>query len=271
MSLYIASICSGSNGNCYYVGNNNEGVLVDAGISCREIEKRIERLKLSLKKIKAIFITHEHSDHIRGVEVLSKKYNLPVYITQKTLRSSKLIIAENLLRSFDPYNPVAIGNLFVTAFPKMHDAADPHSFIVSGSNINIGVLTDIGKPCSHVLAAFEQCDAIFLEANYDEEILEDGPYPYYLKRRISSDQGHLSNKQALDLFLNYKSNVLQHLILCHLSKENNNPALVKSLFEENAMGVKVIVASRECESELVFIQSQVATTELLYEKNLNLQ
>ena len=137
MSLYIASLNSGSNGNCYYVGNETEAVLVDAGISCREIEKRMQRIGLSIKSVKAIFISHEHTDHILGVPVLAKKYNLPVYITSTTLHFSRMNIEKNLLNTFIADIPVVIGGLAVTAFKKFHDGKDPHSFVVQGNGLNV--------------------------------------------------------------------------------------------------------------------------------------
>src|SRR6186713_1955888 len=157
MSLQISSLNSGSNGNCYYISNQDEAVLVDGGISCRETERRMKRLGLSMKKVKAIFISHEHTDHIYGVSSLSKKYQLPVYITSDTLRYGKLNLKQDLTYSFRAHEPVNIGNLSVTAFPKYHDASDPHSFIVSGDGITIGIFTDIGIPCQHVRRNFEQC------------------------------------------------------------------------------------------------------------------
>src|ERR1700733_12656087 len=126
MSLFIASLNSGSNGNCYYVGNEHEAVLIDAGISCRETERRMLRLGLSMKKVKAIFVTHEHSDHINGISTLSRKYQIPVYVTPHTLQFGRLVLKEGLTRTFSAYAAVTIGNLSVTAFPKFHDATDPH-------------------------------------------------------------------------------------------------------------------------------------------------
>src|SRR5687767_3038582 len=133
MSLFFTSLNSGSNGNCYYVGSSNEAVLVDAGISCRETEKRMQSLGLDMSSVKAIFISHEHSDHINGLRILSKKYQLPVYITNHTLRQSNVPIDQHLVRSFSADQPLTIGNLSVTAFKKHHDACDPHSFVVSRS------------------------------------------------------------------------------------------------------------------------------------------
>src|SRR6187401_1470150 len=137
MQLYITSLNSGSNGNCYYIGNETEAVLVDAGISCRETEKRMQRLGLTMDKVRAIFISHEHSDHIRGVEMLSKKYSLPVFITPKTLLYSRLNLAPHLVREFVAYEPVLLGGLSITAFPKFHDAADPHSFTIRHGQTNV--------------------------------------------------------------------------------------------------------------------------------------
>lgn len=253
MSLFITSLNSGSNGNCYYVGNNNEAVLVDVGISCKEVELRMKRLALSLDKVRAIFISHEHSDHIKGVQTLSKKYNLPVYITPHTLSHSRLVLENVLIRSFSGYEKVVIGNLIVTPFPKRHDASDPYSFIVEGNGIKIGVLTDIGSACQHVIENFKQCHAAFLEANYDEGLLDSGYYPYYLKERIRSDKGHLSNKQALDLFVNHKSEKMSHVILSHLSKDNNCPIVVKDLFTKHAQQTQVVVASRLQETEVFHV------------------
>jgi phosphoribosyl 1,2-cyclic phosphodiesterase len=254
MSLFIASLNSGSNGNCYYVGNEQEAVLVDVGISCREIERRLVRLKLQIKKVKAIFISHEHSDHIKGVEVLARKHKLPVYITGPTLVSGSLKLEETLVRSFKPYEETIIGELVVTAFPKQHDASDPHSFIVSSKNVTIGVFTDIGTPCEHVIRNFKCCNAVFLETNYDAEMLEQGNYPYHLKKRIKSDTGHLSNNQALELFREHKPSFMSHVLLSHLSRDNNSPELARKLFEQQAGETKVIVASRYYETEVYQIQ-----------------
>ncbi len=172
MSLFITSLNSGSNGNCYYLANDQEAILVDAGISCRETEKRMLRLGLSMNKIKAIFVSHEHSDHIRGVPMLAKKYELPVYITNTTLQHCYFNQELNNVLSFEAHKPVSIGSLSITAFTKFHDAAEPHSFIVDCNNIKVGVFTDIGKPCKHLTYYFKQCHAAFLEANYDEELLK---------------------------------------------------------------------------------------------------
>jgi len=242
--LFITSLNSGSNGNCYYVGNDHEAVLVDAGISCRETEKRMARLGLSMGKVKAIFISHEHGDHIRGLTVMAKKYRIPVYITPATINNSRLDIPAELIHNFTSHEIVHVGSLQVTCFPKIHDAAEPHSFMVSCGEVKVGVFTDLGIVCDQLSRYFQLCDAAFLEANYDEEMLRTGNYPYYLKSRITGGSGHLSNKQALELFTNFRPARLSHLLLSHLSKDNNCPELVGKLFNEHAENTLIVVASR---------------------------
>lgn len=253
MSLYITSLNSGSNGNCYYVGNEQDAILVDAGISCRETERRLSRLNLSMTKVRAVFISHEHSDHIRGLTVLSKKYQIPVYITAGTMRSGFLNLDPACVKPFRAGDPVQIGNLTITPFLKHHDAADPHSFMVSCNGIRVGVFTDLGIPCNQLVYYFSQCHAAFLEANYDEQMLDKGNYPIYLKNRIRGGKGHLSNRQALNLFIKHRSPYLSHLLLAHLSQNNNDPQLVTDLFNEHADGVKMIVASRHKETDVFHI------------------
>ena len=254
MSLQIASLNSGSNANCYYIGNKNEAVLIDAGLSCRETDKRMKRLGLDISLVKAIFISHEHADHIAGLQVLTKKYKLPVYITQNTLRNCNIEVEKNITFSFSHNQSISIGELSVLPFIKSHDANDPHSFIISNNNVPVGVITDIGYACRHVIKHFKLCDAVFLESNYCEQMLENGSYPIHLKRRISSRKGHLSNDQALELFLKYKPGNLQLLILSHLSQNNNHPELVNRMFTQHANGVKIVVASRYKETELFTIE-----------------
>ncbi|WP_113652818.1 MBL fold metallo-hydrolase [Pedobacter namyangjuensis] len=255
MSLSICSLNTGSNGNCFYIGNTDEAILVDAGLSCKETEIRMNRLGLDMQKVKAIFITHEHSDHIKGLPVIAKKYQLPVYITEPTLLRGKQNLQVNLINAFYAYQPIFIGNLEVNAFPKLHDAAEPHSFTITCNGITVGVFTDIGGHCANLIDNFRKCNAVFLEANYDEEMLENGRYPYFLKHRIRGGNGHLSNKQALELFINHRPSFLSHLFLSHLSKDNNCPDLVKELFGAHANGTEIIVASRLQETAVYHISA----------------
>lgn len=257
MSLFVTALNSGSNGNCFYIGNDHEAILIDAGISCRETERRMMRLGLSMKKVRGIFISHEHTDHVRGVRVLSKKYQLPVYNIPGTLVKGHLSEEDPLNRVLSPHQPVAVGNLSITAFPKYHDAFDPQSFVIRQDDICVGVFTDIGAPCDHVIKHFKNCHAVFLETNYDPEMLQTGRYPYYLKRRIASQYGHLSNQQALELFCEHRPSFMSHLFLSHLSKENNDPAMVYSLFEKHANGVEIVLTSRYEEIPLYRIDSSL--------------
>ncbi len=251
--LYLASLNSGSNGNCYYVGNDHDAVLIDAGISCRETERRMTNLGLSLNKVRGILISHDHSDHIRGVEVLSRKHRIPVYITTATHMKSGLCIDPHLVQAFTSHEALNFGSLTVNPFHKHHDAADPHSFTVTDKDITVGVFTDIGAPCEQLVHYFGQCHAAFLEANYDERMLNEGRYPVFLKRRISGGEGHLSNLQALEIFKSYRAPFLDLLVLSHLSEQNNHPQIVYDLFKPHANGTRIAIASRFEESEIFCI------------------
>jgi len=253
MSLFITSLNSGSNGNCYYIGNEHDAVLIDAGISCRETEKRMKRLGLNIRKVKAIFISHEHNDHIKGLVTLSKKYQLPVYITHGTHKQARIRLEKNLICRFQANESVQIGDLSIKAFSKFHDAGDPHSFTVSFDKVTIGVFTDLGRACTQLVQHFKKCHAAFLEANYDEEMLMNGSYPYHLKKRITNGHGHLSNTESLELFRKHRPTFMTHLILSHLSENNNDPVLVKALFSSYSKGTEIIVASRYEESQVYHI------------------
>ncbi|MBC8046971.1 MAG: MBL fold metallo-hydrolase [Fimbriimonadaceae bacterium] len=277
MSVFIASLNSGSNANCYYVGNRSEAVLIDAGLSCRETEKRMKQLGLDMQKVKAVFISHEHTDHINGLERLHKTFQLPVYITPQTFLNCNLNFEQHLVNYFTRDSAVQIGALTILPFSKSHDANDPHSFMISCYEIFVGVITDIGYACEEVINCFKKCDAVFLEANYCEEMLANGNYPFYLKKRISSNMGHLSNAQALEVFLKYRSDKLQLLILSHLSKNNNTPQLVNKLFSDHGAGVQIIVASRDKGTDVFEITTakklpalQTKKTEKKYQEQLSL-
>ena len=263
MSLSILSLNSGSNGNCYYVGNQHEAVLIDAGLSCRETEIRLNRTGLSIKKVKAVFITHEHLDHTRGASAIARKHRIPIYISAHTYFHSKWKLNDELVKHFEPYQEVVIGGLSTNPFPKLHDASEPFSFTVSGNGITIGVMTDIGSACEHVIRNFSKCHAAFLEANYDEEMLENGSYPVYLKARIKSDHGHLSNRQSLELFIKYRPAFMSHVLLSHLSQDNNNPQLVEKLFKKHAGNMHVSIASRHRESPVFHITGEFLQTDNL--------
>jgi phosphoribosyl 1,2-cyclic phosphodiesterase len=177
-----------------------------------------------------------------------------VYITAATAKNGPILI-NHLSKRFVADEPVAIGGLIVTPFAKQHDAIDPHSFIVSYNGITVGVITDIGIACHQVSHYFKQCHAAFLEANYDEDLLENSRYPQHLKNRIRGGQGHISNRQALDLFISHRPPFMSHLLLSHLSKENNSPALATALFTPHAANTSIVVASRYQATEVFAIKA----------------
>lgn len=259
MALLISSLNSGSNGNCYYVGNKNEAILVDAGISCRTIERRMKNLQLDIQALKGIFISHEHSDHIKGVETLSAKYRLPVFISEPTYRNSGLDIRSSAVFHFSDKEIVEIGDLKINALSKIHDAADPFSFCVSDKEVTVGVFTDIGYCTENLIEWFSVCHAAFLESNYDESMLANGSYPYYLKKRISGGSGHLSNTNAHELFLRHRPEHLSHLILAHLSQNNNTPEIVEDLFKSDCGNVHIVVAPRDRETPVFEITARKQT------------
>lgn len=254
--MKIASIASGSNGNCYYLENDDDAILVDAGISTKQIVQRMDNLGLSMSRVRGVFISHEHGDHVRGLDVLCRRFSVPVFMTQKTYSSYGKKISDSLLNFFSPGKQVRIGNIRVSTFLKSHDAAEPCSFSVSSESRNVAVMTDIGLKCSNVIAHINNADAIFLESNYDDNMLQKGPYPPFLKKRISSDYGHLSNTQAGMIALEHASSRLRYVFLSHLSENNNTPELAFRTFnnligQRNDLNPELFVASRHRESSLV--------------------
>jgi len=256
MSVCIASLNSGSNGNCYYIGSSEEAVLIDAGLSARETLLRMQHLGLDAGKLKAIFISHEHIDHVSGLQKLHEKLKIPVYITAKTRRNCRLKLQSELVHSFVKNEIIQVGKLHITPFSKSHDANDPHSFVVSCHNLQVGVFTDIGYACEEVIHHFSKCDAAFLESNYCEKMLEEGNYPRFLKSRISGKNGHLSNQQALELFQLHRNSNVKLLLLSHLSKNNNSAETALELFKPHAGDVKIVVAGRDKATALYTLQAQ---------------
>lgn len=221
--LEICAIASGSNGNCYYIGNHEDAILVDAGISCKQIVNRMAEKGLDPFKIKAVFITHEHGDHLRGARGVNKKLQVPIYLSAKTFTGAYKNMRPDSPKFFTLADEIKVGNFTIFPVSKKHDAAEPCSFRIQYKNKNVGVFTDIGEACDNVKTHLKKCDGLFLESNYDEKMLWEGRYPQFLKVRVASEVGHLSNDQTYELLDKHSSENLQCVFLSHISKDNNTP------------------------------------------------
>lgn len=228
--MRLVSIASGSSGNCIYIGSDNTHILVDAGISNKRIEQGLNEIGLKGNDINAVVITHEHSDHTKGLGVLARKYGVPIYGTKETLEEigEMKYLGEYPRELFCPVRPdveFTVGGLNIQPFSIDHDAANPVAYRVNHGRRNVAVATDMGHYDQYVIDHLQGLDALLLESNHDVNMLETGPYPYYLKRRILGDHGHLSNENAGRLLNYVLHDHLKHILLGHLSKENNYEAL----------------------------------------------
>ncbi|TRX70939.1 MBL fold metallo-hydrolase [Carboxylicivirga sp. M1479] len=251
--IKVCAIASGSNGNCYYIGTEKEAILVDAGISRRQIMKRMKELRLDISRVKAVFITHEHADHIRGLRVLCDVNGITGYLTRDTLQKAHRNYHPKSAHVFKAGESIKLGAFVIHSFKKQHDAIDPTSFRVEVNGLNVGVMTDIGEACNNLKKHLHACDIAFLESNYDEQLLEDGPYPYHLKQRVKSDKGHLSNKQAVELLEQMGTSNLHTVFLSHISADNNRVEIAMKAFEHLTDKYKILPTNRYAPSEIVTI------------------
>ena len=252
--MKLSVLASGSSGNCYYIENKDSAVLVDAGISCKQINERLAGLGKTCDKIKGIFITHEHSDHTKGADVFARHYNIPIFATEDTINSSSLCSNIKLINSIKNNELVKLAGMEIQAFSKSHDASDPVSYTISNGK-KISIITDVGKTCSKVIDHVSDSDLLCIESNHDEMMLEQGPYPYYLKKRIKSEKGHLSNIQAALCCLEHSRPKTKQFVLCHLSSTNNTPALAfqtfSTLLKERAdLKPKIVVSHKDFATDL---------------------
>jgi len=234
--MEIFALASGSSGNCFYAGEKKKGILIDAGISAKRICEGLDSAGRSASDILGIFITHEHIDHIRGADVFARKFNVPVYATEKTLNSAFICSNHSLLKPIERKDSIRIGRFTVESFPKFHSAADPVSFTVIGNGKDgkkkrAGIITDIGRACPSVCSEVKDSDFLFIESNYDPKMLEEGPYHPWHKAWIQSGEGHISNNQAGLCVLEHSSHKLKGVILSHLSGTNNFPELALKTFK----------------------------------------
>ncbi|MYM65052.1 MBL fold metallo-hydrolase [Pseudomaricurvus sp. HS19] len=218
--MRFASLGSGSRGNGTLVQWQEQLLLIDCGFTIRDVERRMQRLQSHPAAITAILVTHEHGDHLKGVAPLARKYNLPVYMTPGTFHSKSLGDLPRL-QLIEGYQSLQFDDLQVQPVAVPHDAREPAQFLFSAGGKTLGVLTDLGTISPHVEAHFGNCDALLLEANHDPHMLASGPYPPSLKRRVGGAWGHLSNEQAAGFLARVDLQRLRHLVIGHISQQNN--------------------------------------------------
>ena len=245
--LSVSVLASGSRGNATYISDGRTAILVDAGLSGVEIQRRMARKGLDPGSLDAILVSHEHADHIHGVGVLSRRFGLTVYINDGTRQAS--VNALGKLTGIVPFScghSFAIGDLAIHPFSISHDAEDPAGFTICANGAKVGVATDLGIATSVVKTHLKACDILILEANHDSRMLIDGPYPWPLKQRIRGRTGHLSNDDTTVLLESLQHDHLAHVVLAHLSEENNTPEkaiqTVGSVL--NGSGTEIHVASQ---------------------------
>lgn len=239
MGIKLCSLSSGSSGNCIYVGGDESGVLVDCGVSGKEILNNLKNIGVCTSTIKAILVTHEHSDHIRSIGIISRKLDIPIYANAKTWEgidgSIGAVKPENI-RIINTGEEFEIDEISVKSFNTPHDAAEPVGYCFFSGNKKVSIATDLGHFSSCVKDNIQGSDMVLLEANHDIEMLKVGRYPYFLKRRILGDHGHLSNEAAGMAVFELLNTGVKEVLLGHLSRENNFPELafqtVKNILEE---------------------------------------
>lgn len=247
--MIVAPLGSGSAGNSYYFESDGTSILVDAGFGPRETKKRLEIIGREPESIRAIVLTHEHHDHIRGAERIAQKYAIPIYLTRGTLENSTIDIVETKVVVFDNNTTFAIGDLNVHARRTSHDAADPACFVIeSRDGTRVGLASDLGCVDDPVIEHLRRCDGLFFESNHDLDMLRLGTYPWSLKRRIMSRFGHLSNDDSLAAVNRLIDSELKTLCLIHLSQKNNHESIVRematSLIDRNGAQLELAIAKQ---------------------------
>jgi phosphoribosyl 1,2-cyclic phosphodiesterase len=255
-----AVLASGSKGNCALVQTETSALLLDAGLSGIKILTALEQLKIDLDKIKGVLVSHEHSDHVKGAGIIARKLGTPVFITEATYHICRKSIdpAKHGLEFFEHDKKFSIGDIIVEAFPSSHDVVDGSNFVFykeGCSKRKLAHATDLGFGSRIMLHRIKESTTIILESNHDEKMLWDGPYPIFLKQRVKSKHGHLSNNQAVGVISQIIHPGLKNLILAHLSEQNNLPDLAQTVMEnylkEMRYDLKLIVSSQYEPTELV--------------------
>ncbi len=230
--LRFASLGSGSSGNATVVVNGNSALMIDCGFSAKEATLRLARLGLSPDDLDAILVTHEHSDHAKGVSVLSRRHGIPAYMSLGTALAASLDTLPTL-KVMRAAQHTQIGSFVVEAVTVPHDAREPLQFTLSAGGLRLGVLTDLGSLTPVVTQHYACCDALLVEANHDLDMLANGPYPWHLQQRVRGPWGHLNNLQTAELLASITLDRLQHLVVGHISQKNNSVALVQGALAEH--------------------------------------
>ena len=229
MKLNFCSLSSGSSGNCYYIGNEFHGILIDAGISASTIRKFLKDIDISMQSIMGVMITHNHTDHIRGLEVLIRKNSLPAFTTHKiweSILTPQKKISRGCIREINLQQKFHLAGFDIEAFPVCHDAPETVGFHICAGEKKITIATDLGYISQTAAPYIRAANLLVIESNYDEQMLVKGKYPHYLKARIQSDHGHLGNHQTSTFLADIISDNLSNICLAHLSKNNNTPEIV---------------------------------------------
>jgi len=247
--IEICGLSSGSSGNCFYIGDNKNALLIDAGLSCKRVFERMNMRGLDIAKVRGIFISHEHTDHVQGTDVLARRLNVPVFATKGCLKNNFLCSNEKLINIIKDKDVVNLEDFDISVFSKKHDSSEPVSFEVSVDKKKIGILTDIGKMCQNTKQVIGNSDFLIMESNHNLNMLKNGPYPVFLKNRILGDRGHLSNFHAGVGVLEHADKRLKAVMLAHLSIVNNHPSLALSEFsnlikERSDLNPKIMISSR---------------------------
>lgn len=252
----MCMLASGSKGNSIYISDGNTSILFDAGLSGREIERRMRCRGLSPENLDAIVVSHEHADHIHGVGVLSRRYKLPVYIAPGTRRAADAVLgAIDTVNSFECGTPFSINNLSIHPFSISHDAASPAGFTIRACGHKIGLATDLGIATTLVRDHLKDCSLLILEANHDPHMLEHGPYPWPVKQRIKGRTGHLSNASSRDLLMDVLHEQLSHVVLAHISETNNTPEIALSVVAEriDRHSVRFSIATQHACGDMILL------------------
>ncbi|WP_132281988.1 MBL fold metallo-hydrolase [Natranaerovirga hydrolytica] len=264
--MYLSSIASGSSGNCIYVGSEQTNLIIDAGVSGKKIECGLNSIGLKTAEMDGIFVTHEHSDHIKGIGVVARRYGIPIYATQETAQAilntqSVGKIPEGLIHIINSNEDLHIKDLTIHPYNIPHDAVDPVCYTIMNDQKKVSIATDLGNYNDYIIEKLSDSNILFIEANHDINMLQVGAYPYFLKQRILGEEGHLSNESCGQLIAKLSHSALEHIVLGHLSNENNFEELafktvqmeINALCDYNADELNMFVASRKEHSKRIAI------------------